>query len=187
MIEMGRKAFLQAIFVFFLCLSFVSAQSLVEAAKKEKERRAKLRKKAVKVVTNEDLEKMKKSPAVSAPENRALREEGAEPASSLPPPRKIEKARPRQDVDGQRQENARFLEEKYEKAKEKSELLSIRLNGLWQKYHNLNDGTPKERVQSEISRTFLMLQKAQIETENAKKELDAHNRKNRKYGKDSSS
>lgn len=59
-----KKAF-SLIFVSFLCLVFLSAQSLVEMANKEKERREQLKGKNVKIITNADLKQMTKKPAVT--------------------------------------------------------------------------------------------------------------------------
>ena len=49
----------------FFSASFLSSQSLVEIAKKEKERRESLKEKKVMVVTNQDLRKVKKKTALS--------------------------------------------------------------------------------------------------------------------------
>jgi len=61
-------------FLIFM-VALLSAQSLVELAKKEKERRAKLKKKSSVVVTNADLARIKKKPAVEV--------------TTLPPPQVI--------------------------------------------------------------------------------------------------
>lgn len=56
--------FLQ-VFILMLCVAFLSAQSLVELAKKEKERREQLKGKSAKVITNDDLKNIKKTPGIS--------------------------------------------------------------------------------------------------------------------------
>jgi hypothetical protein len=48
-----------------LCVAFLSAQSLVELAKKEKERREQLKGKSAKVITNDDLKRIKRTPGIS--------------------------------------------------------------------------------------------------------------------------
>ncbi len=52
------------IFFFFLCSAIIFSQSLVELAKREKERRAKLSEKSSIVITNADLKNTKKIPAL---------------------------------------------------------------------------------------------------------------------------
>jgi len=55
---------LQAL-IFMLCTSFLSAQSLVDLANKEKERRQQVKGKTAKVVTSDDLKKTKRTPGIS--------------------------------------------------------------------------------------------------------------------------
>ena len=177
---MSKRIFLATGLLAFLCFSYLSAQSLAEAARKEKERRAKLEKKASKVVTNQDLKTIKRLPAVSLPEkeDQIADAEGpkTEPESIVPP--KTERIPSTQDIDkktGSASDST--LEQKYEKAREYVDLLTIKMNGLWQKYYSADDGTPKERIQSEISQTYLQLQKAQHDAEKAKKEWEASGQK----------
>ena len=55
------------VILFLLPAALLLSQSLVEVSKKEQERRAKLKGKNVKVVTNADLKAVKKTPAVEMP------------------------------------------------------------------------------------------------------------------------
>ena len=66
MLPKGAKMNKKLIFgvMFLLSASFLLSQDLVEASKKEQERRAKLKGKEVKVVTNADLTAKEKAPAV---------------------------------------------------------------------------------------------------------------------------
>jgi hypothetical protein len=59
--RMGKKI-LGIVLIFLVISSLLLSQSLVEVAKKEKERRAKLKGKSGKVITNEDLKRVKKHP-----------------------------------------------------------------------------------------------------------------------------
>jgi hypothetical protein len=59
-----KKAF-SLVFVSFLCSALLFSQSLVEIAKKEKERREQFKGKNVKVITNADLKQTTKKPAVA--------------------------------------------------------------------------------------------------------------------------
>ena len=69
---------------FFVLSTLLASQSLVDVAKKEQERREKLKGKNVKVVTNADLKSVKRAPAVSTttaagPEEAAAGQELAVP------------------------------------------------------------------------------------------------------------
>lgn len=64
--------------LFLLPAALLLSQSLVEVSKKEQERREKLKGKNVKVITNEDLKSVKKTPAVTMAETPSA--EPAEPA-----------------------------------------------------------------------------------------------------------
>ncbi|MFQ6038702.1 MAG: hypothetical protein ACE5LV_08805 [Candidatus Aminicenantales bacterium] len=68
-------------FVILVCGSWLLSQSLVEAAKKERERRASLKKKSVLVLTNADL-------------RRGPRSEGIRPETQETPPQKKQGIRP---------------------------------------------------------------------------------------------
>jgi hypothetical protein len=191
---MGKKI-LGTVFILLVCSSLLLSQSLVEVAKKEKERRAKLKgksgkvitnddlmkvKKDPKVVTNEDLEKGQKLPSVSVPSKQESKEETSEkavtpeiktarPKSESPEPTKIdEKA------------HLESLQVKYEMAKAQLEMLTNKMNGLFMKYYSTDNTTPKEMIQSEISRTGLQLQKARDDEEKAKKELEDYKSNTRK-------
>ena len=71
------------ILLILLCASLLSAQSLYELAQKEKARRAKYKGRTAKVVTNADLGKSARSPAVSV---RSI-QPAPQKASAPPPPK----------------------------------------------------------------------------------------------------
>lgn len=192
---------------FLLCTSLFFSQSLVDVAKKEKERRAKLKEKSghvvtnedlknskrqpkvvtnedlkkntkkSKVVTNEDLEKMEKLPSVSVPQGQETSEDT--PDSKNTPDAKPDAQEPTssEKVEESRSMDLHMLEQKYEKARESVELLTAKMNGLFMKYYGVADTTPKEMIQSEISRTYLQLQRAQDDADKAKKELEEYKSK----------
>ena len=190
---MGKKI-LGTVFIFNMCVSLLLSQSLVEVAKKEKERRAKLKGKSVKVVTNEDLKKVKKHPDTVT--NEDLSRSQRQASVSVPTPQKSkEETREKtgtpeipspstepDSLDSARDEEAyqlKNLEQAYEKAKAQVEILMNRMNGLFIKYYSPDNTTPKQRIQSEISRTALQLQKARSDEEKAKKTLEDFKSKNR--------
>lgn len=191
---MGKKI-LSVVLMLLMCSSLLLSQSLVEVAKKEKERRAKLKGKSGKVITNDDLKKFKKQPKVVT--NDDLKKGQRHPSVSVPPEQsskedtseKVDEPEAKltpTDTDSSEQlasEETKHLENlelKYEKAKKNVEMLITKMNGLFMKYYSTDNTTPKEMIQSEISRTGLQLQKARDDEENAKKELEEYKSKKRK-------
>ena len=202
------KKIVVALFLFVLGVSFAGAQSLAELAKKEKERRAALKGKQT-VVTNADLGKLKKKPAMSesVPEKPAEEAEGGEeaapggepaeaaavegeeapgegdiqpaggetlPAEVQPPPAEEPPAEDagaelsKEEFDLRKSE----LEDAWNKAQELVELLTLKMNGLWQEFYSLDDMQHRERIQQQISETYEKLLRAQDDEIKVRKELD---------------
>lgn len=200
-----------AVFLFVLGVTFACAQSVAEVAKKEKERRAALKGKQT-VVTNADLGKTKKKPAMTervpektaeeaetgeeaaAPEGtpsetqavegeqaQAPSEAEAPPAEGETPPAEVE-ARPveeppaeepgaelsREDFELRKSE----LEDAWNKAQEMVELLTLKMNGLWQEFYSLDDMQARDRIQQQISETYEKLLRAQDDETKIRQELD---------------
>jgi hypothetical protein len=79
--------------VFFVFSSLLVSQSLVDVAKKEQERREKLKGKNARVVTNADLKTVKKAPAVTIPPAPPAEAAAAEPEEAeLPDAKEAERA-----------------------------------------------------------------------------------------------
>ena len=185
--ELMSRKILGIVLMLLVCSSILLSQSLVEVAKKEKERRAQIKGKSGKVITNDDLKKVKKQPkivtnedlkkgqrlpSVSIPSQQASKEDNSEKAekpeikitptnSDFPEQAKTDETKHLED-----------LQVKYEKAGNQVEMLTAKMNGLFMKYYSTDNTTPKEMIQSEISRTGLQLQKSRDDEEKAKKELE---------------
>ena len=165
--------------------SLLLSQSLVEVAKKERERRANLKGKKKIVATNADLSKSKRRTAtsISGPEILDKR--------TSPRTEPVRKSSPRVEQSGKseaeeekifKQRQASF-EAKLKQAKEFSDLMATKMNGLWQELYNLgNDMTYRGRIQADISETYLKLQRSRSEEAKAKEELDAFLAEARKRG-----
>jgi len=181
------KKILAALFLPLLMVSFLSAQSLAELSKKERERRAAAKGKTT-VVTNDDLSKVKKKPAVSAgqpaatgEENLAENPEAAEATTPPAPPgaeqMPSDEAPPacQEPVLTDQQFNARKteLEDQWNRAQEMVDLLTMKMNGLWQEFYSLDDMTARDRIQQQISENYEKLLKAQQDEAKAREELDA--------------
>jgi hypothetical protein len=73
------KKALHIVILFLLSAALLLSQSLVDASKKEQERREKLKGKNVRVVTNADLKSVKRTPAVTIPPANPPEAAAAEP------------------------------------------------------------------------------------------------------------
>ena len=158
--------------LFFTSLLF--PQSLVELAKKERERRAELEEKKAVIVTNVDLFKMKREVSVSVIE--AEISEG-EKALETKPRISVTKERLVYSEYGAEEEKIfkerkALLEEKWKGAKGYFELLTTKMNYLHQHFFSLDDMEYREKTQREINEMFFKLPRARQGEAKAKEELD---------------
>lgn len=193
------KKIAAAFFLLLLGVSFLSAQSLAEASKKEKARRAALKGKQT-VVTNEDLGKTKKKAAMTetVPEKPAEEFEGTvppegeqapaeeaapgEPTPGEAPPAAVDtppeaappaaEAEPSLSMEEFNRRKAE-LEDAWNKLQEMVDLLTMKMNGLWQEFYSLDDMTARDKIQQQISETYEKLLKTQQDATKAREELDA--------------
>jgi hypothetical protein len=171
----GLKA-IAAVTLILMIPGLTSAQSLVEAAKKEKERREKLKGKTAIVVTNADLAKTSKKPAVVTPQQS---EQSPPPIAAPPEPSGTSvpgsqfKAAAAARAEARKQFEARKadLENAWATAKDEVDLLTLKMRSLWQQFYTFNSMTTKDSVQREISDTSQKLQAAQAKEIKAKEEL----------------
>jgi hypothetical protein len=170
-----------SIFILFLGVCFLSSQSLVEVAKKEKERREKLKGKKSIVVTNEILEKKKLEPSISIRSAESPKSE-VSAVTEMPERRSLDQIslQALSDKDQTSFFDLESLETKWNETQEQVALLTLQLSALWQKYYSMNDMTPRNLIQQQISETYLRLQKAQSDADQAKKDLEEARRMKRK-------
>ncbi len=164
--------------LFLTCV--LSSQSLVDLAKKEKERREKLKNQEKTVVTNADLSNIKRGPALTTSRQPDFSEGSATAGSSaeMSAQDKAEPsgARPRssgarsQDRAEPQENTTNELEQKWKSKREQVGLLTTRVNGLWQEFYSMDDMGSREGIQRNISETSLRLQKAKEEEAAARKE-----------------
>lgn len=162
----------------------LSSQSLVELARQEKERRESLKQKSSVIITNRDLTLIKKKPAIEAITSAAdLTESGEQygyesQASTsggeiimpriLPPGPLLTGATSATDQSS----GAQTLKARLNQANEMVDLLTTKMNGLWQEFYSLDDMTTRDRIQQQIAETFEKLQKAQEEQSALKAQLE---------------
>lgn len=167
--------------------SILFSQNIVEVARKERERRARLKGMKAVVVTNADLGKIRKRPALdtsrivvppsaTSPPGRSIDVDTAEPAPSQPVQKK-----PNIDSQEPGQSSVEQAEAKYYKAREYTQLLTVKLRGLWQELYSMDDMTDRSTIQKQIAETSLQIEKAQRDEAVAKKEMeDAQRRAGKK-------
>ena len=173
-----KKKTILALMVFMLG-SFLYSQSLVELAKKEKERRENLKNKKSQVITNAHLNKIKRGEAIEIPPSEAKEKniENSEKASSPPPlintPTLIRTNQNNSEEEEPAGPNSiQNLEEKWKKADEMVSLLNLKMNALYQKYYNGDELTPRQKIEKEIAETYQQLLEAQKEADKVKAELE---------------
>ncbi|HMA54796.1 MAG TPA: hypothetical protein VKT17_10055 [Acidobacteriota bacterium] len=196
---MRKTRWLAAFVLPLLLVSFLQSQSLADLAKKEKERRAALKGKPATVITTADLAKVKKRPAVESTGAEQTGEEaaaaaGAEGKDAVKPPvttEGTEAAKPGGTVtvipnpaaeaapgEAGALTEKDFLAKQAELMKavadkqDMVELLTLKLNALYQQFNNLDNMQSREFVQSQISQTYDKLIKAQTEANKAAKDLE---------------
>lgn len=177
--DVKKIAFLGVFVLLFSC--FLSAQDLVELAKKEKERRESLKGKKGAVITNADLGRVTKKPAFALPPppettaNEAAEEEGEEtapPEGGFPPETQTQEQQPTPPAAQATEADLKAAEEKWNATKELVDLLSMKMNGLWQEFYSLDDMSVRDEIQKQISDTYQKLLKTQEEETKARLEMD---------------
>jgi len=184
---MHKKRLVAFLFLPLVLASFLQSQSLADLAKKEKARRAALKGKGAAVVTTADLTKVKKRPAVESSGQEQATEAGAEavegqakegvtppatgaeaekPAEETPPAEAAPQSA--QDVQKKQNELAEIAQQKAEMV----DLLTIKMNALYQEFYGLDNLKSREMVQLQISDTYDKLLKAETESAKAKKDLE---------------
>ncbi len=182
---MGSKKFVCVLVFLSVVFSLSTGKTMAEIAKKERERRESLKKKKGMVVTNADLAKLKKKPALEIPpaESQAETKEIAPAAvsaqtSSETPPQTAEPVIMPPATESPERSSAeaslKVIQERWEKAKEYVELLTLKMGALWQEFSSIDNPSAKEAIQLAIAETFLKLQNAQEEEGKARQELEKY-------------
>jgi hypothetical protein len=181
--KMSFKKIIVGISLPLFLTSVLSSQSLVDLAKKEKERREKLKGQKKIVVTNADLSNIKRGPALTTSRQPSSTDASARTgeSSDLSSMDKAEPSGARSKTPGAGstdraepgQNEAAELELKWKNAREQVGLLTTRMNGLWQEFYSMDDMSSRETIQRQISETSLRLQKAKEDEAKARKEFQA--------------
>jgi hypothetical protein len=198
---MGKKKLLISLLLPLLLASFLQSQSLAELAKKEKERRAALKGKEATVTTSADLAKVKRRPAVesagqeltakeaaaqagqadvkaqrgtappAAGQQAAAGAEEAKAAAEKPAEEKTPGEAPAMSEKEFQAKQAELVEASKQK-QEMFDLLTLKLNTLYQEFYGLDNMKSREILQIQISDTYDKLLKAEAEANKANRALD---------------
>jgi hypothetical protein len=157
--------------------SLLFPQTLAEIAQKERERRAGLKGKKAVVITNADLAKLRKKPALETPAGPPAQaaEETSSPETAPPAPAEPQE-KPAAETPAAQEPVAndlKSLQERLNKAQEYVELLTLKMGALWQQFYSQEDLTTKDAVQQSIAETYIKLEKAQEEEIQARRDLEA--------------
>jgi hypothetical protein len=172
-----------------LAMSLCFGQELIEAAKKEKERRETQKGKKIVSITNADLAALKKKPSLpgSKPESQTVDAAAEAEANSVntaetplakPVPKPADQPPPKTGAEPASEPPIVFEEQKaglqtaYDRAKERVELLNLKMLSLRQQLTTFNSMESKERVQKDVADTYQRLLQAQAEAIKAKDELE---------------
>jgi hypothetical protein len=163
--------------VALLCAMLLPGQTVVEAAKKEKERREALKGKQGEVVTNADLVRTKKKPAVIQPDsggappaekpNRPADAAASAPPAIQPVPTDLRAEQAKLFDEGKLE-----IENRLKAAQELIDLLKLKMTALQQQLYNFSNTTSRDQIQRDISETYQKLQAAVGEETKIKDELD---------------
>jgi hypothetical protein len=171
------------------------AQSVVDLSRREKARRESLKGIKGKLITNSDLAVIDKTPAVVVtPDPNASPNAGAENHGQSPAPdlryldTPIRRMVPNVIANGPRLIEATDdadqasgsggnIEAKLKATQERVELLTTKMNALWQEFYSLNTMTPRDAIQQQIDETYQKLLKAQEQEAALKTRLEAEGAK----------
>jgi hypothetical protein len=166
------------VFLIILLASSLFPQTLAEIARKERERRAGLKGKKAVVITNADLSKLRKKPALETPAGPPAAEAERIAAPEAAPSAPVESPKPPIPEIPPSPEPAapdlKILQERLDKAQEYVELLTLKMGALWQQFYSQEDMTTKDAVQQSIAETYIKLEKAQEEEIQARRDLERY-------------
>jgi uncharacterized protein YkwD len=171
------KKWLAAGCVFFFLCAAAMPQSLVELAAKEKARRAKLKDQKSILLTNEDLKKVSKTSALSAAkepeaEKRSLDTKAPEPPAAVQSsPIKVTVSK-RQSSQAGTEATVLTDQEELKNTEEIVGILTLKMRALWQEFYSMDDMTPRDVIQQQISETFQQLQEARDKANQLRKKLN---------------
>jgi hypothetical protein len=156
-------------------------QDLAAAAKKEKERRDAQKGHKIVVINNASLTELKKKPSVPSvnpeggPDLDAAGNAGAanpaaqKPAATPAPPPGPE---PESPGTATREQQKAELQDRYDRAKERLDLLGLKMLSLRQQLTTFDSMQTKDKVQKEFAETYQKFQQAQADAAKAKEDLD---------------
>ncbi len=169
-----------------VCAAFLSAQDLVELAKKEKARRAQHQEKKTTVVTNQDLKKVQVKSGVSLRSANAseaelpvttVRSSRELPADEAEPEERGVRVTLAPGVDQAEGIPEISLEEKLRRADNQVGHLNLKLTQLGQLFYNAETTERSAQIQKQIDSATRELEKAATEAERLRAEFEIQQKK----------
>jgi hypothetical protein len=169
-----------------ICAVFMFSQDLVELAKKEKERRARVQSKNHAVVTNRDLKRIRVRSGVTSRTTTASESDiplTTTRSSQAKPGEEVEQDDPairvtvEQSTDQLEAPPEISLEEKWRRASNGVGTLNLKLTQLGQLFYGAETSDERARIQRQIDTTSRELEKAQLEVEKLRNELAVQEKK----------
>ncbi len=201
-----------AVLIVFGCATNLSAQSVADLARKERERREALKDRRATVVTNDDLLRVTKRPAVEVssrapgwdiveaddPDRATGLESAAGPGTVVSAPAAADEGSsrritprvtspgpslmPDQEAVDQAGTGAGPLEAQLKAAEELVDLLETKLAALKQEYEFQTSMVPNYVIEKQLNDTFQRLQKAQAQEARIRADLEKKSRERRPPG-----
>lgn len=155
-------------------------QDLVEAAKKEKDRREAQKSGKAIVITNMTLSELKKKPSVPTLNSEGGRDLAAGSAGMMKPaagtpgaaPAPLPGPEPESPGASMREQEKADVQNRYDRAKERLDLLGLKMLSLRQQLTTFDSMQTKDKVQKEFAETYQTFLQAQAELAKAKEDLD---------------
>ena len=169
-----------------VCAAFLSAQDLVELAKKEKARRAKHQENKTVVVTNQDLKKVQVKSGISSRNTKAseaelpittVRSSREQPSGEVEAGERGVRVTLAPGVDQAEGIPEISLEEKLRRADNQVGHLNLKLTQLGQLFYNAETTERRAQIQKQIDSTTRELEKATTEAERLRAELEIQQKK----------
>lgn len=176
------KPFGVLVLVFFLA-GQTFGQNIVETARKEKERREASKGGKTITVTNNDLLRTRKKPALTEtlleapplPENAGAETEAPSAVAATEPivvPANVQAGALQAEPENPAGERQVDLQIRYDRAKERTELLDLKMRSLRQQFFTFNSMASKDQIQKAIGDTYQKLLEARTEETQAKTALE---------------
>lgn len=184
--KMSFKKTLGIVTLPLICAVFMFSQDLVDLAKKEKERRARVKTKSSVVVTNKDLKRIRARSGVTSLTTMASESDiplTTTRSSQTKPGEEVEQEDPairvtvEQSAGQLEAPHETSLEEEWRRARNNVGTLNLKLSQLGQLFYSAQTSDERAQIQRQIDSASLELEKANLKVEKLRRELAKQEKK----------